>query len=88
MGYYNQSQICLNGHIITRNINRNPELGEKYCRICGAETICECLKRQYAVNMKSRALFVSQLISTLLRRTATTAVNLILGQKMRLKQQE
>ncbi len=44
MGYYNQSQICLNGHIITRNINRNPELGEKYCRICGAETICECLK--------------------------------------------
>lgn len=44
MGYYNQAQICLNGHIITRSINRSPELGEKFCSICGAETIRECLK--------------------------------------------
>lgn len=43
MGYYNTAQICLNGHIISRRINGNSSLMEKFCTKCGAETICNCL---------------------------------------------
>lgn len=43
MGYYDTAQICLNGHIISRSINGNSSVMEKFCTKCGAETICKCL---------------------------------------------
>ncbi len=44
MGYYKNALICLNGHVISDNIGDYPEFAEKYCNICGAETITKCLK--------------------------------------------
>ena len=35
-------QVCLNGHQITSSLRSNPELGQKYCDRCGAETISRC----------------------------------------------
>lgn len=43
MGYYKNALICLNGHVISDNIGDHPELGEKFCQKCGAETIRKCL---------------------------------------------
>lgn len=43
MGCYLTAQVCLNGHVIIDNIEHNSNLCEKFCHICGAETICECL---------------------------------------------
>lgn len=43
MGYYKNAQICLCGHVITDNIGDHPERGEKFCNLCGAETITNCL---------------------------------------------
>lgn len=40
MNYYENAQICLNGHVISNNIN-NDTLQE-HCSKCGAKTITEC----------------------------------------------
>ncbi len=42
MGYYDIAQVCLNGHVITRNANRSPKFRQKYCKKCGEPTIMEC----------------------------------------------
>ena len=43
MGTYRVAQVCLNGHTITRAVDRMPELQEKFCSKCGEVTIMECL---------------------------------------------
>jgi len=42
MGYYDVSQICLNGHTITRSVHRSPEFIKRFCPTCGAQTITAC----------------------------------------------
>lgn len=42
MGYHDVSQICLNGHTITRNARRSPEFTKKFCDKCGEPTITAC----------------------------------------------
>jgi len=42
MGYYDVAQICLNGHIITRNANSSPEFRQNHCKKCGEPTIMKC----------------------------------------------
>jgi len=44
MGYYNAARICLNGHVISRRVKDTSSTGDKFCQLCGAETICRCLK--------------------------------------------
>lgn len=44
MGRYDVSQICLNGHTITRSANRYPEFRQKFCKECGDATCMECQK--------------------------------------------
>jgi hypothetical protein len=39
MGIYKTAQICLNGHVITTNIENHKQ---PYCSKCGAETITHC----------------------------------------------
>jgi hypothetical protein len=42
MGYYDVAQICINGHIVTRNANRSPEFRQNHCKKCGEPTIMQC----------------------------------------------
>lgn len=42
-GYYLTAQVCLNGHVITDSLEHSKGLSEKFCHVCGAETISECL---------------------------------------------
>ncbi len=42
MGYFDVSQVCLNGHVITRNARRSLQFQKKFCDRCGAETIMAC----------------------------------------------
>ena len=42
MGVYKTGQVCLNGHIITGNIQQREQCS-KFCTQCGAETITRCL---------------------------------------------
>src|SRR6266542_1103276 len=46
---YDVSQICLNGHTITRNANRFPKFRKKFCKDCGEATIMECSKCNTAI---------------------------------------
>ncbi|MCL4386440.1 MAG: DUF2321 domain-containing protein [Cyanobacteria bacterium] len=43
-GEFDIAEICLRGHIINPNINKNPKFRKPYCDECGAKTITECLK--------------------------------------------
>ena len=42
MGYYDVAQVCLNGHIITRNAESAPEFRRRFCPKCGEPTITKC----------------------------------------------
>ena len=42
MGYYDVAQVCLNGHVITRNAESAPELRREFCPKCGEPTIMKC----------------------------------------------
>lgn len=42
MTKYLTAQVCLNGHMITSSIERNPEQKQDYCSKCGAKTITNC----------------------------------------------
>lgn len=42
MGYHDISQVCMNGHVITRNARRSPEFTKKFCDKCGEPTIMAC----------------------------------------------
>jgi hypothetical protein len=42
MGCYDVSQICLNGHTITRHANSSPQFLQKHCDKCGEATITNC----------------------------------------------
>ena len=42
MGWYDTSQVCLNGHVITDNATSSPEFMQKYCSECGEPTIITC----------------------------------------------
>jgi len=44
MGWYDVSQICINGHTITDTANSSPELMQKFCDKCGESTISACPK--------------------------------------------
>lgn len=43
-GKYSTAQVCMNGHMITSSIDKNPQLMEKYCSACGEITITTCPK--------------------------------------------
>lgn len=40
--YYDASQICLNGHLITERYHNTPEFRKNFCSICGEKTIYQC----------------------------------------------
>jgi hypothetical protein len=42
MGVYRVAEICLNGHVTTSYADVMPDLREKYCSICGEQTITKC----------------------------------------------
>ncbi|OIO75840.1 MAG: hypothetical protein AUJ85_01890 [Elusimicrobia bacterium CG1_02_37_114] len=42
MSDFDTAQICLNGHIICSGIKVHPEKKQKYCQLCGSETITKC----------------------------------------------
>lgn len=37
------AKICLNGHVLTRSLDMNPDVGD-YCKICGSKAIDCCPK--------------------------------------------
>ncbi len=39
---YDVAQICLSGHVINAASLRNPHRNQKFCDLCGAETIDSC----------------------------------------------
>jgi hypothetical protein len=41
-GYYDTSQICKNGHIITRRYEGRPVHRQDFCARCGEATITQC----------------------------------------------
>jgi hypothetical protein len=43
--HYDTAQVCVNGYVITNNIEHNPELTAPRCDECGAETITACPSR-------------------------------------------
>ena len=40
--YYHTAQVCLNGHVITRMLDKSPERSQAFCSECGRPTISEC----------------------------------------------
>ena len=42
MGEYKTGRVCLNGHAVSSDVDGSPELNEKFCSRCGAETITAC----------------------------------------------
>lgn len=42
MSSFDYQQICINGHRITSNYNRFPNLRKKFCDKCGQKTIYQC----------------------------------------------
>ncbi len=44
MGRYDVAQICLNGHVVNESSQRQPQFNQKFCKVCGAETINACPK--------------------------------------------
>jgi hypothetical protein len=42
MGYYDQMQVCENGHQITASARSAPQFKTKFCASCGAATIDSC----------------------------------------------
>ena len=40
--WYDTAQICTNGHVITSSLVTSPEIGQKFCKKCGAPTIINC----------------------------------------------
>jgi hypothetical protein len=40
--HYDIAQICTNGHVINTTAGSSPQLNQKYCSKCGAETITSC----------------------------------------------
>ena len=40
--WYDTAQICTNGHVITSSLITMPEVGQKFCKKCGAPTITKC----------------------------------------------
>jgi hypothetical protein len=41
---YDTAQVCLNGHVITRFAESDPEIKKKFCDKCGASTLLACPK--------------------------------------------
>lgn len=42
-GYYHTAQICSKcGRVITDNVEEKPETLEKFCTVCGGETVTKC----------------------------------------------
>ncbi|WP_313452003.1 DUF2321 domain-containing protein [Brevundimonas sp.] len=44
MGYYDQMQVCLNGHQITDRAREYAHHRAKHCKTCGAATIDSCTR--------------------------------------------
>ena len=42
MSSYDVAQICKNGHLINESYISYPQHNQKYCSLCGAETIIAC----------------------------------------------
>lgn len=49
MNGYEIAQICLNGHLITSNVELNPQFKKDFCNRCGEETICYCLNCKHPI---------------------------------------
>jgi hypothetical protein len=43
-GYYDTSQVCLNGHVINDNFRSRPQHNQNCCNKCGQATIYKCQK--------------------------------------------
>ena len=41
-GEYGTAQICLNGHVANSSTKGMPQLNQKFCEKCGAQTITKC----------------------------------------------
>ncbi len=44
MGWYDNAQICLKGHVINDSVKEFPEHNKKFCDKCGSPTITRCPK--------------------------------------------
>lgn len=42
MDYFDTSEICLNGHLITSMASSSPQFRKKFCDECGEKTITNC----------------------------------------------
>lgn len=42
--WYDTSQICLNGHIVTETAEQNPNSKRDFCESCGKKTTTQCPK--------------------------------------------
>lgn len=42
--WYDQAQVCKNGHLINSAMKKYPDDNKKFCPECGKETICTCEK--------------------------------------------
>jgi hypothetical protein len=42
--WHDTAQICLNGHVINREVKKSPEFNQKFCVRCGAEATTQCPK--------------------------------------------
>jgi hypothetical protein len=40
--WYDDAEVCLNGHVINPTVRASPELNRNYCPDCGARTITNC----------------------------------------------
>ncbi len=54
MGSYDVSQICLNGHTITRSARSSPEFTQKFCSKCGEQTITACIHCNHPIQGEYR----------------------------------
>jgi hypothetical protein len=42
--WFDEAQVCLNGHLINSQVRLTPYLSQPYCEKCGAPTITSCTK--------------------------------------------
>lgn len=50
MGYFTQAQICMNGHIITSDIQGHPEKNKRFCSKCGTAAMDCCENCKSPIN--------------------------------------
>src|ERR1700685_1957291 len=48
------AQICLNGHVVTSQLDNYPAMSQDYCSACGAKTVTKCQKCNDEIRGASR----------------------------------